>query len=117
MSFLELEPAVRHLRQLAKTHAAGGLPREDYRRARREIIEELLIDFAEQRTGSRSPIDRFSIADETTHTQPEEKIINSESLDVSATPRTSQVFWRTLLCVSLALAVLFAGQSINAAGL
>ena len=117
MSFLKLEPAARHLRELAKTHAAGGMPRHDYRRARREIIEELHIDFAEHRPGARLPIDGFSTVDEVTGKQSEGSATRSGSSDSSASSRTSRRFWQTVLCVFLLVAILFAGQSINAVGL
>ena len=117
MSFLQLEPAARQLRELAKAHAAGGMPRKDYRRARRELIEELHIDFAEHRVGARSPVDRFSLVDEVTGKHLKEKPVDSESLDSQASSWTSRLFWPTLLCVSLATAILFAGQSIYAVGL
>ena len=66
MSFVQLKPAARHLRRIAKAHAAGELPRHDYRRARRTIIEELHVNFSESVQDGQSPIDRFSLKEDET---------------------------------------------------
>jgi len=116
VSFLELEPAARRLRQLAKTYAAGDIPRQDYRRARREIIEELHISFAEQRTGIQSPFDRFSLPEPDPRSELEDEVTCTRE---TLTPRrTGRIFRRTLVGSFIALLVAcagyFVGQPINA---
>ncbi|MEM7219459.1 MAG: POTRA domain-containing protein [Pseudomonadota bacterium] len=55
MSFLRLNPASRRLRQAANACAAGEMATPEYRRLRREIIEELDVEFSAQ------GIDRFRL--------------------------------------------------------
>ena len=57
------------------------------------------------------------MVEETAMNQSEETNVDLESSDSPPSPRISVALWRTLLGVSLALAILVAGQSINAIGL
>ena len=66
MSFVQLKPAARHLRRIAKAHAAGEIPRQHYRRARRTIIEELHVNFSDSVLDGQAPLDRFALNEDET---------------------------------------------------
>ena len=99
MSFLELSPAARRLRQAARAHAAGEMPRADYRRMRRAIIEELHVEFSDE----RHTFDRFNVqGDETRRRQPS----NSEPVEEPAKVGLSRKILATLIVIVLGVALL-----------
>lgn len=106
MSFLQLPPASRRLRQAAKAHAAGEMARADYRRMRRDIIDELNVEFA----ANGAVVDSFSIGSDSTQRRRKPlAVTNSLVVEPSAPGRTlmSNIF--TAVAVFLVVLALFVG--------
>ena len=109
MSFLQLPPAARRLRKAARAHAAGEMERSDYRRLRREIIEELHVQFASGTGG----IDEFTRQPDETRRRTDEAPALQPSFPVPAKPKKPLA--TALLVVIVLLAAIFLGTVASAA--
>lgn len=98
MSFLELKPAARRLRQVAKAHAAGEIQRGDYRRLRREIIEELHVDFADPRRAGAAVVDGFSLGGDDTQRRADPELVGVSPVLTASSSRVPRII---ALCVIL----------------
>ncbi len=117
MSFLELEPAARRLRQVAKAHAAGEIPRHDYRRVRRKIIEDLHIDFTEVHASGKLPIDRFSLGDDDTRRRVSDEFVSSSVDQPMETESPEARNWPKVVVALVCLILVFGGLATSASSI
>jgi len=113
MKYLQLEPPARRLRHLAKAHVAGNLQRQDYRHARREIIEELHVDFSDSVSGHSDGSEQL-LSCEATDWQPSETDRGHLDSAGSLVPRLSD---KTLSVVSITLLMVSMGYVVIASAI